>query len=141
MSQPKEPLAWGRHTLPKLREEAGLTREHLAARASIADKTLRDIEAGRLSETPVQRARLLAVLGIAKLCPAGALMIPFDDAKHRDVLREALTDYAEKRRDPTAFVENLYATAKAEAKARHIEWTADEAATARALLLQLRAYG
>ncbi|PSM30746.1 hypothetical protein [Haliangium sp. UPWRP_2] len=67
-------------------------------------------------------------------------MIPFHDPKWREVLREALTDYAEKRRDPATYVETLYGTLKPPTKARHVEWAADEAATARALLAQIKAY-
>lgn len=140
MPKPKPPAPWGRATLPTLREAAGLTRDRLALRASLAEKTLRDIEAGRAEPTPDQRARLTAVLELTKLCPAGALLIPFDDPKCREVLREALTDYAEKRRDPAAYVETLYGALKPQTKARHVDWAADEAATARALLAQLRAY-
>ena len=140
MPKPPKTPPWGRATLPTLREAAGLTRATLALRATLAEKTLRDIEAGRIEPTPDQRARLTTVIELTKLCPAGALLLPFDDPKCREVLREALTDYAEKRRDPAAYVETLYGSVKPQAKARYVEWAADEAATARALLAQLRAY-
>lgn len=97
-------------------------------------------EAGRIEATPDQRARLTAVLELTTLCPAGALLVPFDDPKWREVLREALSDYAEKRRDPAAYVETLHGTLKPQTAARHVEWAADEAATERALRTQIKAY-
>ena len=69
MPKPKPPATWGCTTLPTLREAAGLTRDRLALRASLAEKTLRDIEAGRVEPTPDQRARLTTVLELTKLAP------------------------------------------------------------------------
>lgn len=140
MSPQKPPPSWGRETLPKLRASAGLTRERLAARSGIAEKTLRAIEAGRTQATHAQRQRLIAVLRLAKLCPAGVLLLPLADDKHRDVLRQALTDYATQRHDPAAFVARRYPGAADDVRARHIAWASDEATTAQALLSQLQAY-
>ena len=138
MSPRRPPPFWGRETLPKLRASAGLTRERLAARSGIAEKTLRAIEAGRTDATHARRQRLIAVLRLAKLCPAGVLLLP--DDKHRDVLRQALTDYAAQRHDPAAFVARRYPGAADDVRARHIAWASDEATTAQALLSQLQAY-
>jgi transcriptional regulator with XRE-family HTH domain len=131
-------LNWGRRTLPKLRQQAGLTLEELAERADIALGTLRGIEAGRIPAKPAQRQALRTVVHLAKLYPPGSLVVPFADVQKRDVVRDALKEFAERRRSPTEFVDHRYPKATEEARARHIDWTADEAATALALLRRIK---
>ncbi len=142
MTQARKPttraLRWGLHTLPKLRSQAGLTREELAERADIAPGTLRAIEAGRVAATPSQRQAVRTVVRLAKLYPPGALVIPFSDGQKCDVVRAALQEFAERRRSPSDFVDSQYPNASPEAKARHIDWTADGAATALALLQRIK---
>lgn len=142
MTPPHKPspraLSWGRHTLPKLRRQAGLTMEELAERADIAPGTLRSIEAGRIVATASQKQAVRIVVRLAKLYPPDSLVIPFSDAQKRDVVRDALQEFAQHRRSPSDFVAERYPTASAQAKARHIDWTADEAATALALLQRIK---
>lgn len=131
-------LSWGRHTLPKLRRQAGLTMEELAERADIAPGTLRGIEAGRLAATPSQKQAVRTVVRLARLYPPGSLVIPFSDAQKRDVVRDALQEFAQIRRSPSEFVDQRYPRASEQARARHVDWTADEAATALALLQRIK---
>jgi transcriptional regulator with XRE-family HTH domain len=131
-------LNWGRRTLPKLRQQAGLTLEELAERADIALGTLRGIEAGRIPVKPAQRQAVRTVVRLAKLYPPGSLVIPLSDAQKRDVVRDALQEFAQRRRNPGEFVGQRYPKASEQARARHIEWTADEAATAYGLLQRIK---
>jgi transcriptional regulator with XRE-family HTH domain len=142
MTQARKPttraLSWGRQTLPKLRSQAGLTREELAERADIAPGTLRAIEAGRVAATPSQKQAVRTVVRLATLYPPASLVIPFSDVQKRDVVRDALKEFAERRRSPSEFVDSHYPKASPEEKARHIDWTADGAATALALLQRIK---
>lgn len=131
-------IKWGRCTLPKLRQQAGLTLEELAERADIALGTLRGIEAGRIPTKPAQRQAMRTVLRLAKLYPPGSLVIALSDAQKRDVVRAALQEFAQRRRSPSDFVDQHYPNATAQARARHIDWTADEAATAYGLLEKIQ---
>lgn len=127
-------LNWGRRTLPKLRQKAGLTLEELAERADIALGTLRGVETGRIPAKPAQRQAVRTVVRLAKLYPPGSLVIPLSDSQKRDVVRTALQEFAQRRRSPSDFVDQHYPKASAQARARHIDWTADEAAMAYGLL-------
>lgn len=130
-------LSWGRRSLPRLRNKAGLTLEELGERAQIPLKTLRGIEAGRIKPTPSQKQAVRTVAHLAKLYPPNSIVIALDDEPTCQVLRDALHDYAQARRDPAAFVAATWGSPNKRTDER-IEQTASAAAKALDLLRRLQ---
>ena len=100
-------IRWGSMVLRRRREALGLSREDVALQTGLSTATIRNLERGKVRRPALTTLRVL--------CGALSLPLPGEDGLYlsiedvaadrlRKVTRDALDEYALRRRDPKRFV-------------------------------------